>query len=69
MRGELGGGGLLWSLSEAAGGTGRQKSEEELSYIQPGFHREDGVVLPFKENLREQRSVREEEMLIHVNAG
>lgn len=39
------------------GGSGRQKRGEQLSYIQLGFHREDGVVLPFKENLQEQKYI------------
>lgn len=63
MRGELVGGGVFCGPYEATGGTGRRKSEE-LSYIQPGVHREDGVVLPFKENLREQRSVSEGETVL-----
>lgn len=37
-------------------GLGDRKGAE-LSYIQLGFHREDGVVLPFKENLQERHEI------------
>lgn len=45
----------LWSLSEKLCGFGGDwKRVEGSRYIQRGFHRKDGVVLPFKENLKER---------------
>lgn len=46
----------LWSLSAKLRGFGGGdwKRVKGSRYIQQGFHREDGVVLPFKENLKER---------------
>lgn len=44
---------LIWEAAWIWGGV-NWKRVEGSRYIQQGFHREDGVVLPFKENLKER---------------